>query len=173
MRLNHETSRTHPYAHDRRPDHAPRRLRVALGAVTKALLAALVGLALLATPAAAAAGPHYDVPAGYTRCPHATAWHGFFKWASADHASCTQVARVMRAYAAKIKRRMPHAVDGYRCRIFYWRNEDGDVYASRHVPARRQGRPLLRRGLTSEPHTAERWVRSVLLGSGMSLTRGR
>jgi transposase len=27
--------------------------------------------------------------------------------------------------------------------------------------------------LTSEPHTAERWVRSALLGSGMSLTRGR
>ena len=48
-------------------------------------------------------------------------------------ATCGDAARVMHAYAAKVKRRMPHAVDGYRCRIFYWRNEDGDIYASRHT----------------------------------------
>jgi hypothetical protein len=47
--------------------------------------------------------------------------------------SCGEAARVMRAYAAKASRRMPHAVDGYTCRIYYWRNEDGDVYASRHT----------------------------------------
>ena len=39
-----------------------------------AAMATTMGLAL-------AAGPHYDVPRGYTRCPHAVAWHGFFKWA--------------------------------------------------------------------------------------------
>ena len=31
---------------------------------------------------------------------------------------------------------MPRSVDGYRCRIHYWRNEDGDIYASRHVCTR-------------------------------------
>ena len=49
-------------------------------------------IALLVAPAAQAAGPHYDVPSGYTRCAHATGWHGFFKWASTRHATCRQAA---------------------------------------------------------------------------------
>ena len=133
MTLNHETSRPDPHPHGRRAHRAPRRARTAIRAPAKVLLAALVGLALAATPAAAASGPHYDVPAGYTRCPAAKAWHGFFKWATVRHTACHEAARVMRDYAAKAGRRMPHSVDGYRCRIFYWRNEDGDVYASRHT----------------------------------------
>jgi hypothetical protein len=32
---------------------------------------------------------------------------------------------------------MPRHVAGYRCRIRYWRDGDGDVYASRHVCTRR------------------------------------
>ena len=109
-----------------------------MGARTPVLLAALLSAFALAAPtgASAASGPHYDVPSGYTRCPHAKAWHGFFKWASAEHASCTQAARFMRAYAAKAGDTMPTRVDGFRCRIHYWRNEDGDIYASRHTCAR-------------------------------------
>jgi hypothetical protein len=105
-----------------------------MGARTPLLLAALLSVLALAAPAAAATasgGPHYDVPHGYTRCPHAKAWHGFFKWASAERASCTRAARLMRDYAAKAGAAMPTRVDGFRCRIHYWRNEDGDIYASR------------------------------------------
>jgi hypothetical protein len=100
-----------------------------VGAPTPLLVAALASLAL-------AGSPHYDVPAGYTRCAHATAWHGFFKWASTKHASCREAASFMRTYAAHVKERMPHSVAGYRCRIFYWRNEDHDIYASRHTCTR-------------------------------------
>jgi hypothetical protein len=137
MSLNHETSRPDSHPHGRRAHRAPRRGRHPPRAPTPVLrtlipLAAAFCLAL-ATPAGATAGPRYDVPAGYTRCPDATAWHGFFKWATVEHTSCHEAARVMRAYAAKATRRMPHSVDGYRCRVFYWRNEDGDTYASRHT----------------------------------------
>ncbi|WP_028060929.1 hypothetical protein [Candidatus Solirubrobacter pratensis] len=115
-----------------------------MGAPAPAVLTAfLSALALaLAAPAGADAGPHYDVPPGYTRCPGAEAWHGFFKWASAEHASCRAAARFMRAYAAHAGDRMPTRVDGFRCRIHYWRNEDGDIYASRHTCAR--GREIVR-----------------------------
>jgi hypothetical protein len=93
---------------------------------------------LLAAPAQAAGGPRYDVPHGFTRCPHAVAWHGFFKWASGRRTSCRAVAGYMRAYAAHASGpRMPRHVAGYRCRIRYWRDGDGDVYASRHVCTRR------------------------------------
>ncbi len=96
-----------------------------MGAPAPLLLAAVLSLA---------PGPHYDVPRGYTRCPGATAWHGFFKWASAEHTTCREAGRFMREYAAHAGgERMPTSVGGYRCRIFYWRNEDGDVYASRHT----------------------------------------
>ena len=92
---------------------------------------------LLAAVLSLASPPHYDVPRGYTRCANATAWHGFFKWASADGTTCREAARFMRAYADKAGgERMPERVDGYRCRIFYWRNEDGDIYASRHTCTR-------------------------------------
>ena len=96
----------------------------------------VVGL-LSAAPARAADGPSYDVPRGFTRCPHALAWHGFFKWASAKDASCRETQRFMREYGEKAGRqRMPTSVAGYRCKIFYWRNDDGDVYASRHTCTR-------------------------------------
>jgi hypothetical protein len=93
---------------------------------------------LLAGPVLAADGPRYDVPRGFTRCPDAVAWHGFFKWASQRETSCRAAGRFMRAYAARADgSRMPRHVAGYDCRIHYWRNEDGDVYASRHVCVRR------------------------------------
>jgi hypothetical protein len=93
----------------------------------------MVGL-LFAGSALAAAGPRYDVPHGFTRCSHAVAWNGFFKWASERRSSCRAVARYMRQYAAHASGpSMPRDVAGYRCRIHYWRDEDGDIYASRHV----------------------------------------
>ena len=92
----------------------------------------------LAGSAHGSAGPRYDVPRGFTRCPHAVAWRGFFKWASARHSTCRRAARFMREYAERAGgTRMPRQVAGYRCRIHYWRNEDGDIYASRHVCVRR------------------------------------
>ena len=97
----------------------------------------VVGLVVTGS-ALAAAEPRYDVPRGFTRCPQAVAWHGFFKWASARHTSCRGADRFMREYAARVGgTRMPRRVAGYRCRIHYWRNEDGDIYASRHVCVRR------------------------------------
>ena len=84
----------------------------------------------------AAGGPHYDVPSGFTRCAHATAWNGFFKWASAEHATCAKAAAFMRAYATHAGgAKLPTRVDGYRCRIFYWK-DDGEIYASRHTCTR-------------------------------------
>ena len=95
----------------------------------------LFGLLLAGT---AHAGPRYDVPEGFTRCPQAVAWHGFFKWASQRHTTCRAAERFMRAYAARAGGAdMPRAVAGYRCRIHYWRNADGDIHASRHVCTRR------------------------------------
>src|ERR1700759_3890309 len=99
MGLDHESkSRIDPHSGGRRADRPTRRVRVPLGAHKKVLLAALLSAAALVTPAQAASGPRYDVPRGYTRCPDAKAWNGFFKWASADHASCTTAARFMRSY---------------------------------------------------------------------------
>jgi hypothetical protein len=102
------------------------------------LIALVVVTGVLAAGSAqAAAGPRYDVPHGFTRCPHAIAWHGFFKWASVQHTSCRAAARYLREYARHAGgARMPHHVSGYRCRIHYWRNDDGDIYASRHVCTR-------------------------------------
>jgi hypothetical protein len=97
---------------------------------------------LLAGPAAAgatthattAAAPRYDVPRGFTRCPHAKAWNGFFKWASAQHTSCRRAAAFMREYAEHADGpTMPRRVGDYTCHIHYWRDGEGDVYASRHV----------------------------------------
>src|SRR4051812_16479425 len=96
-------------------------------------LGGLIVSALLATTAAAADAPRYDVPAGFRRCPAATAWNGFFKWATVRRTDCPRAAQFMRAYArAAQDGPMPRAVGGFRCRIRYWRNEDGDIYASRH-----------------------------------------
>jgi len=102
------------------------------------LVVTIVTMALaLAAPAEARAGPRYDVPAGFTRCPHAIAWHGFFKWSSERHASCRVASRFMRRYAAHATGpRMPRHVAGYRCRIHAWRDADGLIYASRHVCTR-------------------------------------
>jgi len=91
----------------------------------------------LAGVAQAFAGPRYDVPAGFTRCPHAIAWNGFFKWASEHGTTCRAVRRYMRVYAARASGpHMPRHVAGYHCRIHYWRDADGDIYASRHTCVR-------------------------------------
>jgi hypothetical protein len=103
------------------------------------VMALVIGL-LGAGPAHAATRPRYDVPSGFTRCSSAVAWHGFFKWASARHASCRDAARFMHRYAehADDGPAMPRHVAGYTCRIHYWRNADDDIYASRHVCTRRE-----------------------------------
>jgi hypothetical protein len=93
---------------------------------------------LLAAPALAADAPHYDVPRGFTRCPEAVAWHGFFKWTSQRDTSCRAAQRFLRAYGERAGgTRMPRHVAGYDCRVRYWRNDEGDIYASRHVCVRR------------------------------------
>src|SRR5688572_18052419 len=95
----------------------------------------IIGL-LLAGPAYADS-PRYDVPQGFTRCADAVAWHGFFKWASQRDTTCRAAARFMRTYAARADgERMPRHVAGYRCRIRFWSNSEGDIYASRHVCSR-------------------------------------
>ena len=99
-------------------------------------LATVILLAGLLFPASAAAAPRYDVPPGFSRCPDAVAWHGFFKWASERDAGCRDAARFMRRYAERAGATMPRSVAGYRCRIHFWRNEEGDIYASRHVCSR-------------------------------------
>ena len=96
--------------------------------------AAALALALT-TGAAAAEGPHYVVPPGYTRCPSAKALGGFFKWASVRHATCADAARFMRVYGAAeaASGAMPRRLRRFRCDIRYWRNADGDIFASRHA----------------------------------------
>jgi hypothetical protein len=92
---------------------------------------------VLAGAAPAFARPRYDVPSGFTRCPHAIAWNGFFKWASERHTNCRAARRYMRLYAAHASGpRMPRHVGGYDCRIHYWRDGNGDIYASRHTCTR-------------------------------------
>lgn len=112
--------------------------------IGKALACALLASLVAAVGAAAANRPHYDVPRGFTRCAHTTAWNGFFKWASVDHTSCRYAADFMRAYARAVPDdgTMPKHVRGFDCSIRYWRNEDGDVNASRHRCAR--GRLVVR-----------------------------
>jgi hypothetical protein len=98
-----------------------------------AMVMVLAGL-IFAPSAMAAAGPRYDVPDGFTRCPHAKAWNGFFKWASVNHATCRRAAAFMREYAEHAGGpTMPRRVGDYTCRIHYWRNGEGDIYASRHT----------------------------------------
>ena len=113
------------------------RLTVVTAMVTAVLLAPCCAVA-------ATAAPHYDVPPGFTRCPKAKAEGGFFKWASVERTTCRAAADFMRAYAARAANAatMPHHVRGYRCDIRYWRNTDGDIYASRH--ACRRGRVAIR-----------------------------
>jgi len=99
-------------------------------------VAAAVVMALVLAPSAPAATdpPHYDVPPGFTRCPHAKAEGGFFKWASVERATCRSAAGFMSAYAARAADGpMPRHLRGYACDIRYWRNADGDIYASRHA----------------------------------------
>jgi hypothetical protein len=98
--------------------------------------AVAVGLALVLGLGSTALGqqqPRYDVPSGSTRCPTVTAWNGFFKWVSVRHTSCRRARAFLRAYAKKAARGpMPRRVLGFRCAISYWRNDEGDIYASRH-----------------------------------------
>ena len=98
------------------------------------IAAMVVGVSLLLAGGAGAVDrPRYDVPPGYVRCPRATAWNGFFKWASARHTTCRRTAAFMREYARAVRGpEMPLRVGGFRCRIRYWRDEQGDIYASRH-----------------------------------------
>jgi hypothetical protein len=107
----------------------------------------VMATAILAAPACAAAatGPlRYDVPPGFIRCPHAKAEGGFFKWASVERTTCRAAADFMAAYAARAANApaMPRHVRGYTCDVTYWRNADGDIYASRH--ACRRGRLAVR-----------------------------
>jgi hypothetical protein len=93
-----------------------------------------IGLTLaLATSAAAAERPRYDVSRGYTKCSRVEAWNGFFKWASVRHTTCRRAQRFLRAYAtAADAGPMPRRARGFTCTIRYWRDSEGDVYASRH-----------------------------------------
>ena len=101
-------------------------------------MGALVVAVALATNAGATDRPRYDVPAGFTRCAHAAAWNGFFKWVSTRHSSCRRARGFLRAYAKRAERGpMPRSLLGFHCRIRYWRNDEGDIYASRHRCARR------------------------------------
>ena len=103
------------------------RLRVVMAMATVVLMAPCCA-------AAATTAPHYDVPPGFTRCPDAKAEAGFFKWASVERTTCAAAADFMSAYAARAADGpMPRHVRGYRCDIRYWRNTDGDIYASRHA----------------------------------------
>lgn len=98
----------------------------------------VVTMGVLAVAQPAIASPRYDVPHGFSRCAHAVAWNGFFKWASAKHATCAATARFMRTYAAHAEGpRMPRRVAGYTCRIHFWRDAEDNIYASRHVCTRR------------------------------------
>jgi len=101
--------------------------------------ATVVALVLAMTASAAAVDrPRYDVPPGFTRCPHAKAEGGFFKWASEQRTSCRAAAAFMADYAkAASDGPLPRRLHGYRCDIRYWRNADGDIYASRHACRRR------------------------------------
>jgi hypothetical protein len=95
--------------------------------------AIVIGLALPGG-AMAADGPRYIVPPGFVRCPGAKAAGGFYKWASVEHTTCRAATRFMRAYArVAADGPMPRRLGGYRCAIRYWRNADGDIYASRHA----------------------------------------
>jgi hypothetical protein len=88
-------------------------------------------------------GPRYDVPPGYDKCRGVAAWNGFFKWVSVKHATCRRAQRFLRAYAIAAERGpMPRRVRGFRCTIRYWRNGEGDIYASRHRC--RSGREVVR-----------------------------
>jgi len=95
----------------------------------------VVALALaLPARAAAADAPHYDVPPGFIKCARAKAEGGFFKWASEQRTTCHATAAFMADYAkAAADGPMPRRLHGYRCDIRYWRNADGDIYASRHA----------------------------------------
>lgn len=102
------------------------------------ILASGIAFLLLASNASASDAPRYDVPSGYTRCAQAQAWNGFFKWASVRNTSCRHAAAFMRAYAREAERGpMPRRVHGFQCRIRYWRNDEGEIYASRHRCSRR------------------------------------
>jgi hypothetical protein len=99
------------------------------------LAAMAVAVTLTVAPSARATDrPHYDVPRGYIRCAHVQAWNGFFKWASVQRTTCRYASSFMRAYAVKAAHGdMPRRLHAYRCKIRYWRNQDGDIYASRHA----------------------------------------
>ena len=103
-----------------------------------------VGIALgLCSTVRAADRPHYDVPAGYARCATVTGWNGFFKWVSVRRATCRRARGFLASYARRAADGpMPRRLLGYRCTIRYWRDGEGDIYASRHRCVR--GRTAIR-----------------------------
>jgi hypothetical protein len=104
------------------------------GTCVRLLGAAIVIALALPVGAMAEDAPHYLVPPGFVRCPSSQAAGGFYKWASVEHTSCRAATRFMRTYArAAADGTMPRRLRGYRCAIRYWRNMDGDIYASRHA----------------------------------------
>jgi hypothetical protein len=104
------------------------------GTRTRLVGAAIVIALALPAGAVAADGPHYVVPPGFVRCARVTAAGGFFKWTSVEHTTCRAAAGFMAAYAGvAADGPMPRRLRGYRCAIRYWRNADGDIYASRHA----------------------------------------
>ena len=110
-------------------------MRMTMAALAVVMLTLVVAFA---TPAVALDQPRYDVPSGHTSCPRVTAWNGFFKWTSVRHTTCRRAQRFLRAYAkAAARGPMPRRLRGFRCTIRYWRNDEGDIYASRHRCSRR------------------------------------
>jgi hypothetical protein len=101
---------------------------------TSALVVGIgLALSLCSTAAGTADRPRYDVPAGYARCAKVTAWNGFFKWVSVRRATCRRARSFLGDYARRAGvGPMPRRLHGFRCAIRYWRNDEGDVYASRH-----------------------------------------
>jgi len=52
---------------------------------------------------------------------------------SVKRTTCRRARRFLRAYAKAAGRGpMPRHLRAFRCMIRYWRNDEGDVYASRH-----------------------------------------
>ena len=103
-------------------------------------VAVTLTLALAFVPAAVAQDqPRYDVPRGYRQV---STGDGVERVLQVDvgeaHDAVGAPRRFLRAYAQAADRGpMPRHLRGFRCAIRYWRNEDGDIYASRHRCTRR------------------------------------
>jgi hypothetical protein len=97
-------------------------------AVAATVLAAAL---VLATYVDAADRPRYDVPRGYTRCPDAKAWNGFFKWASVRGTTCRHAANFIRATPG----RRPPATCRDACTAFAVGSGTGETRTATSTPA--------------------------------------